>query len=417
MVINCDCREGLSWLDSDSVDAIITDPPYEIGMMNKTWDRTGIAYDVALWQEALRVLKPGGYLLVFGATRTYHRVAVAVEDAGFQVRDCLLWVYASGFPKSHNISLAIDKELGAERPVVGTREQSGAKFKLTQELIDNGGYNDPDRQHYNVTVAGSDAAKQWEGWGTALKPAYEPIIMARKPIEGTVAQNVLQYGTGAINIDECRVGTEERFNPPTHKQATASMGSFAKCAGQGTSVSGRWPANLMHDGSDEVRGIFPQVKGQVGMQKTNGGFRFIEAGDLNATQQFLPGAADDGSAARFFYCPKASKRDRDEGLDEFETASAGGRAGGRAEGSAGLSNPRAGTRSPGKNIHPTVKPTALLRYLCRLVTPPNGLILDPFAGSGSTGKAAVLEGFQFAGFELSEEYTEIANARINAATR
>lgn len=325
MILNCDCRDGLAWLESDSLDAVITDPPYEIGMMGKGWDSTGIAFSRDLWREVLRVLKPGAHMLVFGATRTYHRVAVAIEDAGFEVRDCLMWVYSSGFPKSRNL--------------------------------------------------GGD----WQGWGTALKPAYEPILLARKPLFATVEENVNIFGTGAINIDGCRV----------------------------PDVNGRWPANLIHDGSAEVVDLFPEVKGQVGMKKLDGGFRFIEKGDLKTVQQFQTGVTDFGSAARFFYCSKATAKDRDEGLDDFDTRPAGGMKG-RNDGSLGSVTKR-------RNHHPTVKPTALLRYLAKMIVPPSGTVLDPFAGSGSTGKAAVLEGFNFVGFELSDEYAAIATARIEAA--
>lgn len=416
-VINCDCRDGLSWLDDNSVDAIITDPPYELGFMGKSWDASGIAYNVDMWRECLRVLKPGGHMLVFGAPRTYHRVAVAVEDAGFGIRDCLLWLFGSGFPKNHNVSLAIDKELGAVRPVVGSKPQSGAKFKLTQELIDNGGFNDPERTSYDVTAPGSKEAQRWEGWGTALKPAYEPILLARKPLDGTVASNVMKYGTGALNIDACRVGDEVMINRPAKNTPRRAMNGYWRNDDYPSVATGRWPANVTHDGSDEVLEGFPEVSGVVGAKKVEGGFRFITNGDLETVAKYTPGVPDNGSAARFFYCSKASKKDRDEGLEDFDTRSAGEMAGGRAEGSAGLGTAYAGTRTPGKNSHPTVKPTKLLRYLARLITPPQGLILDPFSGSGSTGKAAVLEGFQFAGFELSEEYTEIANARIEHARR
>jgi hypothetical protein len=233
-----------------------------------------------------------------------------------------------------------------------------------------------------VTAAHTDAARQWSGWGTALKPAWEPIIVARKPLVGTVAENVLTHGTGGINVDGCRVGTEERFNPPTRKDATPSMGSFSMCDWQGSVVNGRWPANLIHDGSEDIESLA-------------------------------------GSAARFFYCAKASKADRDEGLEGFALRSASECCEDREPGSAGLDNPRAGAgrTSGARNIHPTVKPTSLMRYLCRLVTPPNGIILDPFMGSGSTGKGAMLEGFRFIGIEREAEYLEIARARIDAATK
>ena len=283
-----DCREVMASLDA--VDAVVTDPPYGLSFMGNHWD-----YDVPgvdLWAACLGALKPGGHLLAFAGTRTQHRMAVNIEDAGFDIRDMIAWVYGSGFPKSHNLD------------------------------------------------------GDWKGWGTALKPAMEPITVARKPLDGTVADNVLRHGTGAINVDGCRVGDENmsaQFDRDWKQDGTFGNGKRASAGKQ--CVPGRWPANLIHDGSDEATGLLD-------------------------------------SAARFFYCPKASKADRDEG-----------------------------------NSHPTVKPTDLMRYLCRLVTPPGGVVLDPFCGSGSTGKAAMLEGFHFIGIEREEAYCEIAAKRIQAAER
>lgn len=336
-LLHGDCLEVLRTLPDNSVDAVVTDPPYGLSFMGKKWD-----YDVPsveVWAECLRVLRPGGHLLAFAGTRTQHRMAVRIEDAGFEIRDMIAWVYGSGFPKSLDVSKAIDKNNGAEREVVGqvtkARSTSGASALPTigGETV---------YQSWSITAPATDAARQWQGWGTALKPALEPITVARKPLVGTVAENVLTHGTGALNIDGCRVGTEIRFNPPTSKGVTPAMGSFAMCDGQGSTVAGRWPANLIHDGSDEVVGLT-------------------------------------GSAARFFYCAKASKADREA-----------------------------------NNNHPTVKPTALMQYLCRLVTPPGGTVLDPFMGSGSTGKAAMLEGFNFIGIERDPDYVKIAEARIGA---
>ncbi len=311
-IVNGDSLLVLQLLDDNSVDAIVTDPPYGLSFMGKKWD-----YDVPseeLWRQCFRVLKAGGHLLCFAGTRTQHRMAVRIEDAGFEIRDMIAWVYGSGFPKSLDVSKAIDKAAGAEREVVGTRI-TGAAMSGKASGIENGQGGTEFGSGQNevpITAPATPEAKQWEGWGTALKPALEPITVARKPLIGTVAENVLQHGTGAINVDGGRVGE-------------------------------RWPANFIHDGSEEVTDLL-------------------------------------GSAARFFYCAKASKRDRDEG-----------------------------------NHHPTVKPTDLMRYLCRLVTPPDGTVLDPFMGSGSTGKAAVLEGFRFIGIEREEEYCEIAKARIKHA--
>lgn len=338
--------EVLPKLVDCSVDAIVTDPPYELGFMGKAWDASGIAYNVGLWRECLRVLKPGGHMLAFGGSRTYHRMACAIENAGFEIRDQMLWVYGSGFPKSHNISKALDK-----------------------------------------SEEGKEAAKQWDGWGTALKPAHEPICLARKPIEGTVADNVLKWGTGGINVDACRVG----------------------------GITGRFPANLMHDGSQEVVELFPASAGAAAPVKAgyegkarNGIYHdYKQRGDDGATYY-----ADKGSAARFFYCPKASKADRDEGCEAFETRKVNSNL--NTKNGSG-ERPDGEPTAERKNFHPTVKPTELMKYLCRLITPPGGVVLDPFAGSGSTGKAALAEGFYFIGIELNQEYLNIAKARIDAA--
>jgi site-specific DNA-methyltransferase (adenine-specific) len=321
-----------------SVDAVVTDPPYGLSFMGKRWD-----YDVPsteIWAECLRVLKPGGYLLAFAGTRTQHRMAVRIEDAGFEIRDMLAWMYGSGFPKSHNVSKGFDREAGILKPEFKAFTVAGSSHNANiSKTIPTKGYVPP--------APATDAAKQWQGWGTALKPAMEPITMARKPFKATVAQNVQEWGTGAINIDGCRIGEEVRFNPPTHKSKTNALGSFAMCDGIGSTVDGRWPANVLHDGSpDVVRTI--------------------------------------GEDSRFFYCSKSSSEDRNDGCD---------------------------------NNHPTVKPTDLMRYLCRMVTPTGGIVLDPFTGSGSTGRGAVLEGFRFIGCEMDADYIEIAKARILAAEK
>jgi site-specific DNA-methyltransferase (adenine-specific) len=334
-----DCLEVLRSLPDCSVDSVVTDPPYGLSFMGKRWD-----YDVPsveVWAECLRVLKPGGHLLAFAGTRTQHRMAVRIEDAGFEIRDMIAWVYGSGFPKSLDVSKAIDKAAGAEREVVG---QHGAPAK---SIYSQGKQELP--QEVNITAPATPEAKQWEGWGTALKPALEPITVARKPLIGTVAENVLQHGTGAINVDGGRVGTEELANPSGISNAMGGVtigkyqGGNQDYSGSGaTNPLGRWPANFIHDGSEEATDLL-------------------------------------GASARFFYCAKASKADR------------------------------------GENHHPTVKPTDLMRYLCRLVTPPSGIVLDPFMGSGSTGKAAMLEGFAFVGIEREAEYIDIAKARIQSA--
>jgi len=346
-----DCLDRLRELPDCSVDAVVTDPPYGLSFMGKKWD-----YDVPsveAWAECFRVLKPGGHLLAFAGTRTQHRMAVRIEDAGFEIRDMIAWVYGSGFPKSHNLK------------------------------------------------------GDWQGWGTALKPAMEPITVARKPLIGTVAENVMQYGTGAINVDECRVEVTQSDaetsikrtgykNGANHVSKPRNIGEkwdgWGMASRENSTLSfiktGRWPANFIHDGSEDVVGLFPNVHG--GGNKDGNGRRNLNA--KNQNNSFFSGLkeiqgqnnyADCGSAARFFYCAKASKADRDDGAN--------------------------------RNEHPTVKPTALMRYLVRLVTPPGGTVLDPFMGSGSTGKAAKIEGFNFIGIEREAEYIKIAEARIASA--
>lgn len=368
-----DCLVELPKLEADSVDSVVTDPPYGLSFMGKSWDH-GVPGS-HFWTEALRVAKPGAHLLAFGGTRTFHRLTCAIEDAGWEIRDCIMWVYGSGFPKSLDVSKAIDKAAGAE-------------------------------------------PKQWEGWGTALKPAWEPIIVARKPLAGTVAKNVQRYGTGAININDCRVPTDdepiERDGEPTAEKRYTEDGStnFAAKPGKrrgrplrvidpkpeangsvyagrrvagtgfdggskaaGETDLGRWPANLIHDGSDEVLANFPNVaSGEPAGLKAGGKKNCYSefAGGIPVT-----GFGDEGSAARFFYCAKASGSDR----ESF-------------------------------NNHPTVKPVALMRYLVRLVTREGGTVLDPFAGSGTTGVAAQAEGCHSIGIELNPDYLAIASRRM-----
>jgi site-specific DNA-methyltransferase (adenine-specific) len=345
--------------------------------MGKRWD-----YDVpseAIWRECLRVLKPGGHLLAFAGTRTQHRMAVRIEDAGFEIRDMIAWVYGSGFPKSLDVSKAIDKAAGAEREVIGPNLNSRPNMVRVEASVLAPRVDAP------LTAPATEAARQWAGWGTALKPALEPITVARKPLIGTVAENVLAHGTGALNVDGCRVAhgddvdlsavqrTSQNGRPEAWRMNKAQNGREI----QTYKTAGRWPANLIHDGSEEVVGL------------------------LN-------------DAARFFYCAKASKRDRDEGCEGMEARAR------KAYSGPVTSDPRMTheqQRLPSRNHHPTVKPTDLMRYLCRLVTPPGGIVLDPFMGSGSTGKAAMLEGFDFIGIERDPEYVKIAEARIGAACR
>lgn len=474
-----DCLESLRKMPDCSVDSIVTDPPYGLAFMGKRWD-----YDVPsveIWAECLRVLKPGGHLLAFAGTRTQHRMAVRIEDAGFEIRDMIAWVYGSGFPKSMDVSKAIDRAAGAEREVLAVVDPRGTfdgrergSSAINANWRDAEGRSDlRDLSKKEITAPATESAEQWQGWGTALKPALEPITVARKPLIGTVAANVLAHGTGALNIDGCRVGFENETDKATAKpggKATAKSGNLAGKSQDGFVIfgpdvdgerlywsvetgwgsrdgatvfhdagvenpieatgrepatqraefvavqgDGRWPANLIHDGSDEVVGLFPANAG--GGFGKRGGRESTEGYRMHHDVGQAVGFGDTGSAARFFYCAKASKKDRDEGLGAFAAATAGEMTGGREEGSAGLNNPRAGAgrTGGGRNIHPTVKPTDLMRYLCRLVTPPGGTVLDPFMGSGSTGKAAMLEGFRFIGCELSPEYLEIARARIDAA--
>ena len=374
-LINNDCIAAMKEMPENSVDSIVTDPPYELGFMGKSWDSSGIAFNVEVWQEALRVLKPGGHLLAFSGSRTYHRMAVAIEDAGFEIRDQIMWVYGSGFPKSHNISKGIDKAAGAER------ERVPYTGGIASGQNNYGGGGEIHKGTKVGSVAILDAAKQWDGWGTALKPAHEPIVLARKPLIGTVANNVLTYGTGGLNIDGSRVGFGEEeidFTKRQNQTATATVQMGGAKPGDSIQMfkeNGRWPANFIHDGSDEVNDLL-------------------------------------GEPARFFYCAKASKRDRNEGLDGFAVKQTLG-GGGLTE----VGGAYGSIKAAGQNHHPTVKPADLMRYLVRLVTPPSGTVLDPFMGSGSTGKAAILEGFDFIGIEQSAEYLEIAKARIEYAQK
>lgn len=421
---NLDCRDVMDmYLADNSVDSIVTDPPYGLGFMGKEWDH-GVP-GTEFWERALRVLKPGGHLLAFSGSRTYHRMVCAIEDAGFEIRDQIMWVYGSGFPKSLDVSKAIDKAAGAEREVVGSKLGLPG-YHLSPhdggEALGHGLSSSTYETRLSssqITAPATDAAKQWQGWGTALKPAHEPIVVARKPLIGTVATNVLTHGTGALNIDGCRVATngEVTGGSGASKIGTNALGDFAGNAGNVTPETGRWPANLIHDGSAEVTAQFPQTtsgarKAAQGGNGTDGVVAFRGKPNLNDF------AADSGSAARFFYCAKASKKDRDEGMGDAPVrvmamsnqAKAELARGNMHEGDSGMNSAKLR-----QNNHPTVKPTDLMAYLCRLVTPPGGIVLDPFMGSGSTGKAAVREGFRFIGCELETEYHLIADARLKAA--
>jgi DNA modification methylase len=379
----------LPTLPDNSVDSIVTDPPYELGFMGKKWDNSGIAYSVELWTECLRVLKPGGHLLAFSGSRTYHRMVVAIEDAGFDVRDMISWISNKTFPKSLDVSKAIDKTAGAEREVVGDKvTQDGRNWnsqRVNQSGPSTGGnaFSDFGNTGGSITAPSTPEAQKWQGWGTGLKPTVEPIVMARKPLIGTVAANVLKHGTGALNIDGSRIGTE----PITINTFDTGAKPFGGAVGEpftSRQSQGRWPANVILDEYsagelDEQSGTLTSGNIKPYIQKPSSEFSTNHS--TQTTNTFL---GNTGGASRFFYVARASKRDRNEGLE-------------------------------GSNLHPTVKPTTLMRYLVKLVTPPGGTVLDPFTGSGSTGKAAILEGFDFIGIELTEEYLPIIDARLKHA--
>jgi DNA modification methylase len=431
-IINGDCREALKALADGSVDSVVCDPPYELGFMGKGWDRSGIAYDVSVWSECLRVLKPGGHLLAFGGSRTYHRLACAIEDAGFDIRDQIQWVYASGFPKSLDVSKAIDAAAGAERQIVGNNPYNSRRPNApVSELCQQAGWPS------QISAPTTDAAKQWSGWGTALKPAHEPIVLARKPLIGTVAENVLQHGTGGLNIDRCRIKTNSGESLSGGNDSTGGRRLHSndgwirpwntnesylaerklECEARVVKAEelGRWPANVIHDGSDKVLAEFPDAPGQQGDLNSHSKDRLSKGifGDMKSARDAVA-RLDSGSAARFFYCAKASQEDRNEGCEGLTVRQQDES---RKAGNPGGDNPRNRGLGLRANHHPTVKPTDLMRYLCRLVTPPGGVVLDPFCGSGSTGKAAMLEGLKFIGIELSAEYCELAQRRIEAVTK
>jgi len=512
-----DCREILRGLADNSVDSVVTDPPYELGFMGKKWDSTGIAYDVSVWEECLRVLKPGGHILAFGGTRTWHRLAVAIEDAGFEIRDSIAWMYGSGFPKSLDVSKAIDKGMGKNRerqleftawmrasglsqkdcaglvrdfakndetasamaqhyysdktqPAIATAdifdamraglppvpenierlvaERTGIEWTeyKNRQIIAKGYRVDaktsavpvsgatPDG-HYDITAAHTSEAKQWEGWGTALKPTHEPIVVGRKPFAkgSTVAANVLLHGVGALNIDGSRIGyasnadkgkalagdafkrkdtSDKGWSRPWMEDAEKikQMNIDSKERAQ----AGRWPANVILD--EYSAGLLDEQSGHtrdgVAMKGNSAGNNIFSENSKPTAPNH--GYGGQGGASRFFYCAKASKRDRNEGLDGLEPRNAYKKGG--VGGTGGKRNvSEAENATPKQNFHPTVKPTTLMRYLIKLVTPPGGTVLDPFTGSGSTGKAALLDGFGFVGVELTEEYLPIIEGRLRWA--
>ena len=398
-----DCRDVLATMGDNSIDAIVCDPPYELGFMGKAWDASGIAYDVTVWQQCLRVLKPGGHLIAFGGSRTYHRLAVAIEDAGFEIRDQIQWIYGSGFPKSLDVSKAMDKQAGAVR-TDGAREWQGGQ--RSGGIL---GTNHGTQTLTKYDAPSTDLAKQWHGWGTALKPAHEPAVLARKPLRGTVADTVAQWGTGALNIEGTRVAADDGrpFLISTGRKEVVNTfgGNLNGSKAMGTTTAGRWPSNVILD--EEAAQV---LDGQSGVSKSRprtpssqhhkGILTPFQRGNETSVH------SDSGGASRFFYVAKASKAEREAGLHYEEWHKAGVMQG-RQDGSLGaITSPRA-------NHHPTVKPLALMRYLVRMVTPPGGVVLDPFMGSGSTGCAAVREGFDFVGIDLTPEYVAIAQKRID----
>lgn len=397
-------KEWAANYDGELFDGILCDPPYELGFMGKSWDSSGIAFDQDMWADLLRILKPGGHLLAFSGSRTYHRMAVAIEDAGFEIRDMIEWVYGSGFPKSLNIGKAVDKIQGNEREVTGIKEQP-----LMTNHYGKGLHNERPIKELEETKGTSP----YEGYGTALKPAHEPCVLARKPIEGTVANNVLKHGTGGLNIDGTRVGTETMINQPGSTNDRLAMGNGWRKDAQPTVATGRFPANLIHDGSDEVEAVFPSnksTKTKAHDNRTNTGSSMFIDGVRNPENSY----SDSGSASRFFYTAKASKRERNAGLEGFEEKSLKGFNASPRENHGEVRDVSLHT-----NHHPTVKPLSLTKYLATLIKPPTGgRLLVPFSGSGSEMIGGLQAGWEFVeGVELTEEYIPIAEARIKYWTK
>ncbi len=415
-ILHGDCLEILPTLAADSIDAVVTDPPYGLSFMGKAWD-----YDVPqveVWREVLRVLKPGGHLLSFFGTRTYHRGVVQIEDAGFEIRDSLIWMYGTGFPKSLNVGKAIDDAAGAERKVVGTRYTAKGNGGTGDDMLAKVSR----RNVVDVTAPATPEAARWEGFGTALKPAHEPIVLARKPLTGTVAANVLEHGTGALNIDGCRIEGAPRTTHARGNVKGSNAGQIHNYGlGEGYESAGhegRWPANVCLD--EESARLLDEMSGELHARGNRTAKTFVDPPQSIALGKFRASfesghAGDSGGASRFFYTAKAPREERDAGLELLDPSS-GGEATGRKDGSAGLKSPRAGAGRNGgaRNTHPTVKPVDLMRWLVRLVTPPGGIVLDPFAGSASTGVACLHEGLRFLGIERDAEYFRMAKERLSA---
>lgn len=378
-IYNGDMLDMLQVIEPESIDAIVCDPPYELGFMNKSWDSTGIAFKKETWQNCFEVLKPGGYLLAFGGSRTYHRIACAIEDAGFEIRDCIMYLYGCGFSKSYNIGLAIDKKNGVDNRTGNIRTDGVNNQNICYDL-----------KAMKPKFEERIAQNEWQGWGTCLKPAYEPIIVARKPFKGSVVDNIIKYRVGGINIDGCKIGNEKRTQF-SGKSNGRIYSEYSQKNAHFETVEGRFPANVITDGSEEV------AKGMPNTTST-------------------PIAEE--SAMRYFYSAKASKKDRDEGLDAFEERKT---TDGCIRANVETARKFGANSALRKNIHPTCKPTELMQYLVRLVSPKGATILDPFMGSGSTGKAVMFENrerdanYKFIGIELTDEYLPIAQARIEYA--
>lgn len=433
--------EMLDDIEENSIDSIVTDPPYELNFMGKGWDNAGVSFQPDTWKKCFEVLKPGGYLLAFGGSRTFHRIACAIEDAGFEIRDTIMWLYGSGFPKSMSLGKVIEgKQVLGSANVRDIKKLDGDKETVTGGWISNEleqGKRDKEYEQIKTNVKyKTELGKKWQGWGTCLKPSFEPIIVARKPFKGSLVDNVIKNGVGGLNIDECRVGTE-KVGGGTMPDLSY-VGQEQKKLGNGHKMSfgqvsnaprieceeheGRFPANtiLTYDETDfdEVCGGFPNTKSTGGKrndEKTTSNMN-VPFANHKSGEHYL----DSGSASRYFYCAKASKKDRDEGLDEFEEKRKLGygyknKIEPTSRTNEGMFKERETQR---KNTHPTVKPTDLMQYLIRLVTPNGGTVLDPFNGSGSTGKAVMYENkerdknYKYIGIEITEEYLPIARARI-----
>lgn|SRR5574343_104948 len=389
--------ESLKKLPDNSIHSVVSDPPYGLSFMNKKWDYN--VPSVELWKEVYRVLKPGGHVLSFGGTRTYHRMVVNLEDAGFEIRDCITWQYGQGFPKSLNIGKAVDKLQGNKREVVGKLKNYQDKRGL------NGQANVMENAKPRIDIDIDRGTSDQEGWGTALKPSVELICMARKPLsENTIAENVLKWGTGGINVDECRIGSEGgTMKVDINQESNTLFEGGRHNSGKVQNLNeGRFPANSIWDEEaakmlDEQSGLVNQGHWPKGSTKGYGEF----GGGTTSYEGVGPKDKTKSGASRFFYVAKVSKKERNMGLEDKTSKAA-------AE-----EKLHSGQDNGMKNNHPTLKPVQLMAYLCRLVTPPNGIVLDPFMGSGSTGISALLEGFRFCGMELDEQYFKIAEARIN----